>query len=142
MPSPNAWPSQLNSAGSEPFASNEALRILNAEPPEELLLEEDEELLDDELLELDELEEELLGVLPSPPPQAASAADNAVTLQAKKILFMVVSRFESQNLLDIKARYPRNKPCLMAVTHPDYLSSPKFSLLWESPAQRAESIPP
>jgi hypothetical protein len=90
-------PSQLNSAGSEPFASNEALRTLNAEPPEELLLEDDEEeeeLLDDELLELDELEEELPGgSIISPPPQAARAAANAVTLQAKKILFMVMSCF-------------------------------------------------
>lgn len=102
MPSPKALPSQLNSAGNEPFASNEALRILNAEPLEEELLEE--ELLDDELL--DELEEELLddelldeellddGPL-LPPPQATKAADNAVRPQAKKILFMVVSYIES-----------------------------------------------
>jgi hypothetical protein len=91
MPSPNALPSQLNSAGSDPPASNDALRILNSEPPEELLLEE-ELLEDDELLELDELEEELLldDGSPFPPPQAAKAADNAVRPHAKKILFMIV----------------------------------------------------
>ena len=53
-------PSQLNSAGSNPFASNEGLEISNADPLEELLDEEellDDELLLDELLELDELDE-------------------------------------------------------------------------------------
>lgn len=94
IPSPNAFPSQLNSAGNDPFASNEALRILNSEPPDELLLEE--ELLEDELLELEELEEELLdellGVgLVFPPPQAAKPADKAVRPHVKKILFMIVS---------------------------------------------------
>lgn len=93
MPSPKALPSQLNSAGRAPFASNEGLVISNRPLDDELL--EDELLEDEELLELDEelLEEELLELedeLPVPP-QLAMAADNNVRLHAKTILFMVVS---------------------------------------------------
>jgi hypothetical protein len=101
IPSPKALPSQLNSAGSEPFTSNEGLVISNADPLEEELLEDelldddeellelDEELLEDELLELDE---ELLDAdPPEGPPQLAIAADSKVMLHAKTILFMVVS---------------------------------------------------
>jgi hypothetical protein len=105
MPSPKALPSQLNSAGSEPFTSNEGLVISNALPEEEL--EEDEELLDEELLELEEelleeelleleeelleLAEELLEVELDVPPQPAIAAASSVTLHANTIFFMVVS---------------------------------------------------
>lgn len=102
-------PSQLNSAGSEPFSSNEELKISNASPPEELLdeeeelldeedelldeveelLDEDEELLDEELLELELevelLEEELLEL----PPQPAIAVASRATLHAKRDLFML-----------------------------------------------------
>src|SRR5690606_14953444 len=92
IPSPKAFPSQLNSAGNEPFASNDALRIVKSAPPDELLLTE--ELLDDELLELEE-EEELLEELllddTSPPPslpQAANAADNVANPHTTKILFI------------------------------------------------------
>jgi hypothetical protein len=103
MPSPKALPSQLNSAGSDPFASNDALRILNAAPPDELLLEEEQE----ELLELDELEEELLDVSTLPPPQAAKAAERAVSPHAIKILFMVVSYIKRmRNLSDINNNIP------------------------------------
>lgn len=109
IPSPNALPSQLNSAGSDPFTSKEGLEISNAAPLEELLDDEElllelEELLElDELLELEELlDEELLVlevellVLLDVPPQPTMAADSSVTLHAKTIFFMIVSHLKSQ----------------------------------------------
>lgn len=100
MPPPKALPSQLNSAGREPFASNEGLVISNAAPPDELLDEEDEEdelldeldeLLDEELLEDEELPEELLDDELLEPPQPAIAVVNRATLHAKRVLFMMFS---------------------------------------------------
>ncbi|MCR6652405.1 MAG: hypothetical protein NVV73_13370 [Cellvibrionaceae bacterium] len=113
-------PSQLNAAGSDPFASNDALRKLRAAPPDELLLEE--ELEEDELLlELDELDEELLDVSTLPPPQAARAAERAVMPHAIKILFMVVSYIKRmRNLLDINNNIP-TKTLFDNGDHPDHL---------------------
>lgn len=103
--------------------------MLNSEPPEELLLE-DELLDEDELLELDELEEELLdellGVgLVFPPPQAARAADKAVTPQVKKILFMIRSRIKyDENRLDIDKTISPIKTLFDRAMLPDRLLPP------------------
>ena len=99
MPSPKAFPSQLNSAGSEPLASNEGLVISNApldeddELDEELL--DDEELLEDELLDEELLDEELLlelledeELLLELPPHPPIAVASRATLHAKRVLFM------------------------------------------------------
>lgn len=104
MPSPKALPSQLNSAGSEPFTSNEGLVISNALPEELLEDELDDEELEEELLELEdelldellELEEELLEVELELPPQPVIAAASSVTLHANTIFFMVVSHLKGQ----------------------------------------------